>query len=380
MNTDPRPSIPTENPDAPFTTDPVIRPGNPDDEWAASPEELDISGLPGVTEGSRPAYHDPRRIECRRVFSTVGVAMIVLSCAILVGQVVLSIILGMLVPSAATAWWPNWVLSLVPLYAIGLPLVLYCLRTVSPAPHNPYCHIQGERVEKKKLSLKEGLILVSLSFGCMQIGSLIGNYIMNIASILSGYDYTNSLNTLVDTTPAYVTFIGVCIIAPFGEEFIFRKLLIDRTRRFGDTAAILTSGVLFGLFHSNIYQLFYATFLGIVLAYLYTRTGKYLLCVGLHSLVNLTGTFLLPTLSAYLPADENAVMSLSQTAAMLFLLLWIYGFMIATVVFLCTRTSKRQVSRAPRALVRSDVIANPGMLVALILMTLLTLAVFIPLG
>ena len=57
--------------------------------------------------------------------------------------------------------------------------------------------------------------------------------------------------------------------APVVEEFIFRKFLIDRVYRYGEWVAILTSGLMFGLFHENLAQFFFATLIGCFFAFFY---------------------------------------------------------------------------------------------------------------
>lgn len=65
------------------------------------------------------------------------------------------------------------------------------------------------------------------------------------------------------------------VMAPICEEILFRKILIDRIRLYGDKAAILVSSVVFGLSHGNFYQFFYAFGIGLVLAIFIFRRGSF---------------------------------------------------------------------------------------------------------
>jgi membrane protease YdiL (CAAX protease family) len=123
----------------------------------------------------------------------------------------------------------------------------------------------------------------------MYIGSYIGDFVMTVISTVVGYDYSNMLGSMTDATPLWFTVMVICIVAPVGEEFIFRKLLIDRIRRFGDVTAILVSALLFGAIHMNFYQFFYAALLGALFAYVYLRSGKVWVTMLLHALFNLFG-------------------------------------------------------------------------------------------
>jgi hypothetical protein len=151
---------------------------------------------------------------------------------------------------------------------------------------------------------------------------------------------------------------------------LFRKLLIDRTRGYGDTIAILLSGLLFGLFHGNLFQFFYAFLVGMVLAYVYTRTGRYLPCVAMHAAINFMGSVVTPLLSRRLIPyleDPEAILNLfSDPPALLCyaaLMLWQYGMLVAGLALLATRYRRRALSRGgcPLDGERTNALCNPGL-------------------
>lgn len=80
------------------------------------------------------------------------------------------------------------------------------------------------------------------------------------------------------------------IFAPAVEEFLFRKLAIDRLRRFGKYPAVLISAVMFAIPH--IFSQSLAAFgmtlaAGMVWGYVYYKTNDLLPCVLMHSLFNI---------------------------------------------------------------------------------------------
>ena len=77
------------------------------------------------------------------------------------------------------------------------------------------------------------------------------------------------------------------ILAPILEEIFFRKLIIDRTRRYGELASILVSAFFFALFHGNFSQFFYAFGIGVLFGYIYCRTGSYVTVTLLHVVFNI---------------------------------------------------------------------------------------------
>lgn len=328
-------------------------------------------------EGSLPLpTADPQ--EARRTFSHIGIAYALL---ILILQLAVPLIRGgmaRLAPAVLSRPWWGWVLSLVPLYGLALPLAWQVLKRVPPAPHNTHYTKGGSvTLEKPPLGIRHWGGLMVIAFGCMTIGGLMGNLLMSALSALLRYDYANALQTLVAGSPPWMTLVATCICAPLGEELLFRKLLIDRTRAFGDLPSILLSGLLFGLFHGNLFQFFYAALAGMLLAYLYTRTGRYSWCVVSHALINLMGSVVIPALAARLPSDAVSFSDGLQPLLLLFLLLWQHGMLLGGIVLLCVLLPQRKLSRGsdplPRGRAASLMLGNPGMSICLGVMGLLLL-------
>lgn len=70
--------------------------------------------------------------------------------------------------------------------------------------------------------------------------------------------------------------------------------MLNKLRRYGDKIAIVTTALLFGLFHTNFSQFFYATVLGIIFAYVVLKTGTIKYSIILHIFVNMMGSFIIP--------------------------------------------------------------------------------------
>ncbi len=338
------------------------------------PDTLYTSPAPTDAEEELPLLPigaNPR--ELRRTFSRLGFSLLSLIIGLLVGQYAVLIVLSAIAPEALEAWWVDWVLSLVPLYGFGLPLMLLSLVGVKKSPHNTDCIAGGTLAEKPRFHLGHWMLLLVIAFSFMYIGGYVGSILMAVLSALTGVDYQNSLNTMVTDSPLWMVFFAICICAPLGEELIFRKLLIDRTRRFGDTVSILTSGLCFGLFHGNFFQFFYAAIVGMLLAYLYTRTGKYWLCVAMHAVINFTGSILVPRLSTLFPTDMTADLMDTRTYLLTLLgvlintliMAWIFAVMIAGIILLILLWRRRKLSRGPEPLLGGAaryILLNPGMI------------------
>ena len=67
--------------------------------------------------------------------------------------------------------------------------------------------------------------------------------------------------------PMAAIVLGACIIGPLCEELVFRGLLAGRLARYGQKPGAFISALLFGLYHANLEQFFYAFALGLLLSY-----------------------------------------------------------------------------------------------------------------
>ena len=141
--------------------------------------------------------------------------------------------------------------------------------------------------EKARMGGKRFFQLIFIGVFFMYVGNYVSQIIMQVVSTVLGNTPENSVNTLLDSTNIIFTILFAGIIGPIFEELIFRKLFIDRLAPYGEKIAILFPALAFGLFHGNFYQCFYAFLLGIILSYIYLKTGKIIYSIILHVFVNL---------------------------------------------------------------------------------------------
>ena len=79
------------------------------------------------------------------------------------------------------------------------------------------------------------------------------------------------------------------ISAPICEEIFFRGILSSRTGEYGTWAAVISTGILFGLFHMNYAQVFYASMLGFCSAFMLFKTRSLIPSLILHLSLNTIG-------------------------------------------------------------------------------------------
>lgn len=82
--------------------------------------------------------------------------------------------------------------------------------------------------------------------------------------------------------------LGSCLIIPIAEELVFRGVVYQRIRVYFDMkVALLFSALIFGIVHANLVQFLYAALLGVLLAFLYEKTGYFYVPVLGHITANI---------------------------------------------------------------------------------------------
>ena len=122
-------------------------------------------------------------------------------------------------------------------------------------------------------------------------------HIFNLITIVityfltSFFDFSKQLNTVADETGygmggAWMTAFLLVVIAPIFEEFMFRGLILNELKPYGNGLSIFVSGILFGIFHGNFQQCFYTAAFGIALGYIANVTNSIFPTTVIHMLTN----------------------------------------------------------------------------------------------
>lgn len=80
--------------------------------------------------------------------------------------------------------------------------------------------------------------------------------------------------------------INTVIIAGFTEEILFRGIIMQSLRRFGDLFALVVSSFIFGAIHLNLVQMPYAFIFGLAMGYFVLRTGSLWVGIIVHIINN----------------------------------------------------------------------------------------------
>lgn len=277
---------------------------------------------------------------------------------------------------------PNWVTyvgSGVPLYLIAMPIAVMLMG-------------KSTVIETRKFDMKPGLFfkLLLMCLPMMWAGSVFGSM---LSMVLSNGEATDRVADLAMQTNIW-NVVFLVIVGPVFEEWLFRKQLIDHTRKYGEKTAILLSGLEFGLFHMNLFQFFYAFLLGLMFGYVYTRTSKLRYSTAMHMIINFNGGVLAPWVLTRVDLDQLEKVSeaaengnaaaMEQWAsqnveglAIMLVYFVLYGAVILAGFVLLIRNFKRfEFYTAPEELPRGTraktVCGNVGMIMFIMVTCMLT--------
>ena len=80
--------------------------------------------------------------------------------------------------------------------------------------------------------------------------------------------------------------LSTAIVPAVLEEFALRGIVLGSLRKFGDTFALITTSICFGLMHGNFEQIPFAFMAGLVLGFVTIKTGSLRVAIAIHFLNN----------------------------------------------------------------------------------------------
>jgi len=182
-----------------------------------------------------------------------------------------------------------WILSVLSVYGVGFPAFCLILGNLPAAP--------PVKPKKPLGPLRFGQAYL-IGLALLYLTNYFTLFLLWLVGLARGEAITNPVETMQEY-PVALNLLLACIVAPLAEELMFRRLLLDRLRPYGDRFAIAASALCFGLFHGNLNQFFYAAALGLVFAYVALRTGCLWQTILLHAMVNAISAGLLPLVEQF---------------------------------------------------------------------------------
>ncbi len=235
------------------------------------------------------AYYYEKVDKAKKAYTIAGFALLVL---LLCGNAISSLVAQVLgqfiaahkhidITDVYSSLTFSAVINIIGIYVIAVPAFALIMQFSNDSLYKVKGHI----------SKSQYLRAIFIIFPVTYVLSLFSNY---LASLLTDGEAQNTFINNAISGSDVLTMIMVAVLAPIFEELVFRKILIDRIRRYGEFMAIFFSAFAFGMFHSNLYQIFYAFAIGIILGYVYVRTGNVILTIIMHMIVNASSSVLAP--------------------------------------------------------------------------------------
>ncbi|MBQ6628135.1 MAG: CPBP family intramembrane metalloprotease [Methanobrevibacter sp.] len=293
-----------------------------------------------------------------KFFSKIGINYLIYALSALIIQIIAVNILGATNSTLLNDFNVITILSAISNYVLPFPILFYLMKK-----------IDAQTLEKQNLNLKTFLLYLSITFTLMWIGNIIGLAITSALGIIFQTEITNPVETLINSSDIWLNLILISVAGPIFEEIFFRKLLIDRTIKYGARVSIILSAVIFGFFHGNISQFFYAFLLGGFFAYVYIRTGKIIYTMILHIIVNLMGSvvslFVVQSAQTFI---SNTYTSIDIVIVLIYVLIILSALLVGVIGLSRFKKAKFNGCKTQICLKNpiKTILLNPGMILLIL--------------
>lgn len=254
----------------------------------------------------------------KKFFSKIGFSYFILGLSALIFQIILVNLTYYANTNILSDFNIFTIMTALCNYVLPLPLFLYLMKRT-----------ESEKISSHSIGIATMVKYIAVTFTLMWAGNIFG---LIITSLLGGVIQTNIENpveNLINSSDMIINLLLISIIGPIFEEFIFRKVLVDRTIKYGARVSIILSAIIFGFFHGNLNQLFYAFLMGGFFAYVYIKTGKIIYTIILHIIVNLMGS----VVSIFVAESAQTLAAGTMNPAS-FLIIGIYLLIIIVSLFI----------------------------------------------
>ncbi len=241
----------------------------------------------------------------KKVFSKIGTNYLIYLILTIIFQIILINVVMSFDAVLADNINVHSLISMISNYILPFPILILLMSK-----------LESRKIEKHSLDIKTLVTFIAITFTLMWIGNIIGLAVTYLLGSAMQTSIPNPVQELINTQDIWLNLAFISLVGPIFEEILFRKILIDRTIRYGAKVSIIMSAVLFGFFHANLNQIFYAMLMGGFFGYVYIRTGKVTYTILLHIVVNFMGSvaslFVVEsaaalTQGAYVPTDLGII-------------------------------------------------------------------------
>lgn len=270
--------------------------------------------------------------QSQKVFSRLGWCYIAGTVAVYALQYILVYVIQAYRPEWLMSMTTSLLLSGFTVYVCGMPLIVL-LTLKMPKTDIPH----------HKMKWWQFILALIMCYSLVYISNLLGTLVTTVVGAFKGSSVENNLIDYVTGGNMFINFILMVVVAPVVEEYVFRKVIVDRTVRYGQGLAIAASGLMFGLFHGNLNQFAYAVVLGMFFAFLYVKTGNLKITIAMHAIINFMGSVISGQLLKMLNYDQLMNLNTSDMDLMMEIMMdnlagWLLFALYAMVLFVVVIT------------------------------------------
>ena len=293
-------------------------------------------------------------VNVKSVFSRVGLAAAVLGVVVNLVQMIIITIFNVVNPAFESNGWFRYLLIAVSFYLIGFPICCLILKSIPDGPKR----------EEENLTFGGFIKFFLISYFIMVLLNLFTTGFLWIVGNFKEADVVNPLESVLSNSSIWATIIFAGILSPIIEEVLFRGVMLNKLRTYGDKIAIITTALLFGLFHENFSQFFYAVGLGMIFAYVTLKTGTIKYSIGLHIMINMMGSVI-------------GTQVLNSTIATMIFGIVVWVFVIAGLILFIKEFKKTSLLPGEVTIEKGHILSETWLNVGMIINLIISLALMI---
>ena len=293
-------------------------------------------------------------VNVKSVFSRVGLAAAVLGVVVNLAQMIIITIFNKVNPVFESNGWFRYLLIAVSFYLIGFPICCLILKSIPDGPKR----------EEENLTFGGFIKFFLISYFIMVLLNLFTTGFLWIVGNFKEADVVNPLESVLSNSSIWATIIFAGILSPIIEEVLFRGVMLNKLRTYGDKIAIITTALLFGLFHENFSQFFYAVGLGMIFAYVTLKTGTIKYSIGLHIMINMMGSVI-------------GTQVLNSTIATMIFGIVVWVFVIAGLILFIKDFKKTSLLPGEVTIEKGHILSETWLNVGMIINLIISLALMI---
>ena len=224
-----------------------------------------------------------RRRELRYSANLAGIGMILITAVALLFRELFGVVFPLIreqIPSQSMTAF---------LYAFSL--IVFCIAFIVPCVFMSFWLRIPARIAYPMRAPRIGVLFaaIGICIGARLVGALLVTRMSGLMELITGgYTPTMPYFPTPEETGVFIIYvINVVIAASVFEELLFRGVMLQSLRRFGDHFAVVTTSILFALMHGNLLQGPYALVLGLLIGYFVVYTGSLWTGIIMHAAHNL---------------------------------------------------------------------------------------------